>query len=427
VRVARARGGTAGAGPMRVGSGSGAVELAVFTSGASSGPVVVLVHGYPDTHQVWDEVSGALAPDFRVVTYDVRGAGASDAPDGLTGYHLDRLADDLFAVADAVSPDRPVHVVGHDWGSVQAWHAVTDPRAADRIASFTSISGPCLDHTAYWYRRRLASPSFAHLTEVARQSLKSWYITAFHLPLLAPMAWRHGLARRWGALLARGDGVVVRPGFPAATLADDAVRGLGLYRANIRPRMRNPERRLARVPVQLIVLSRDRYLSPALVSADLDQWAPRLTRRTLEASHWSALTRDAPKVAGWISEFASSAGRGLQELAGGLLRVSVPGHGHHLGRIDHRPAGLAFEPDRAVRADLYAGQLAILRRGQPDLSGLADHHDNRPVLADQGLEQLAQGLAGHPPSPPGTAGETEPEHARQAGAESAVRRVVSRI
>jgi pimeloyl-ACP methyl ester carboxylesterase len=286
---------------MRVESGD--VQLAVFSSGAAAGPVVLLVHGYPDTHHVWDLVAAELAPDVRVVSYDVRGAGESGAPAGLTGYHLDRLADDLFAVAAAVSPDRPVHVVGHDWGSVQAWHAVTGPRAAGRIASFTSISGPCLDHTAHWYRQRLASPSPAHLAEVARQWLKSWYVTAFQLPWAAPAAWRHGLARRWGALLARGDGVVTRPGFPAATLADDAVRGLGLYRANIRQRMRHPERRIAQVPVQLIVLKRDRYLSPSLVSADLDQWVPELTRRALDASHWAALTRDAPVVADWIRGF----------------------------------------------------------------------------------------------------------------------------
>jgi len=284
---------------------SGGVRLAVYSTGDPAARTVLLVHGYPDTHRVWDQVADALAGEYHVVRYDVRGAGRSGAPSGLAGYRLDQLADDLFAVADAVSPDRPVHVAGHDWGSVQAWHAATGHRAATRIASFTSISGPCLDHSAYWFRRRLRRPTPRHLAEVLNQSVKSWYITVFQLPLVAPLAWRHGLARRWADVLARGEGVTPRPGFPDETLESDAVRGLNLYRANMRPRMRHPARRVATVPVQVITLTRDHYLSPSLVSADLGQWAPRLRRRVIEATHWSALTEKAAVVAGMIAEFAT--------------------------------------------------------------------------------------------------------------------------
>lgn len=284
---------------------SGGVKLAVFTAGDPSAPVVLLVHGYPDTHRVWDQAAAALAEGFCVVSYDVRGAGQSDAPADLSGYRLDQLADDLFAVAGAVSPDRPVHVAGHDWGSVQAWHAVTDPRAATRIASFTSISGPCLDHAGHWYRRRLRRPTPRRLAEMLNQSAKSWYITAFHLPLVAPLVWRHGLARRWGRVLARGEGVTPRPGFPDATLASDAVNGIGLYRANMRPRMRHPAPRTTQVPVQVITLTRDHYVTPSLASADLGRWAPRLTRRVIDATHWAALTEHGPLVASMIAEFAS--------------------------------------------------------------------------------------------------------------------------
>ena len=130
---------------------SAGVRLAVFESGAAAAggpgqsnaagptvPTVLLVHGYPDTHRVWDQLAAELDADHHVVRYDVRGAGQSGAPADLRGYRLDQLADDMFAVADAVSADRAVHVVGHDWGSIQAWHAVTDPRAAMRIASFTT-------------------------------------------------------------------------------------------------------------------------------------------------------------------------------------------------------------------------------------------------------------------------------------------------
>lgn len=289
---------------------SAGVRLAVFESGAAAAggpgqsnaagpavPTVLLVHGYPDTHRVWDQLAAELDTDHHVVRYDVRGAGQSGAPADLRGYRLDQLADDMFAVADAVSADRAVHVVGHDWGSIQAWHAVTDPRAAMRIASFTTISGPCLDHAAHWYRRRLRNPTPRHLAQMLGQSARSWYITAFQLPFLAPIVWRHGLARRWGIS------------------AEDAVRGICLYRANMRPRMRHPEHRVASVAVQLVTLTGDRYVGTSLASEDLDRWAPRLTRRTLDATHWSALRQQAPLLAGMVREFvngSAESGRGTR-------------------------------------------------------------------------------------------------------------------
>jgi pimeloyl-ACP methyl ester carboxylesterase len=261
------------------------VELAVFAEGDPRQPTVLLVHGYPDTHRVWDRVAAELTARHHVIRYDVRGSGASGRPSRLAGYRLDRLADDLFTVIDAVAPGRPVHVAGHDWGSIQAWEAVTCARAAGRIASFTTISGPCLDHVGYWFRRRVSRPTPRHLAELSAQALRSWYIAAFQLPLLAPLALRLALARN-----------------PA--LAANAVAGLGLYRANMRARVRRPRRRTAQVPVQLITLTGDRYVSPALAGADLDQWVPHLVRHTLHATHWSALAKDGATVADLIHEFA---------------------------------------------------------------------------------------------------------------------------
>ena len=285
---------------------SGGVELAVFEVGEPDAPPVLLVHGYPDTHRVWDRVAADLAADHRVIGYDVRGAGASCHPDRLRGYRLDRLADDLFAVADAVSPDRPVHLAAHDWGSIQAWHAVTDDRAAGRIASFTTMSGPCLDHVGHWFRRRLARPTPRNLRQFAAQQLKSWYIAAFHVPGLAPAAWRFALADRWAGILRRAEGIRPRPGHPAATLRADAVRGIGLYRAHMVPRLLHPAARHARVPVQLIVLTEDRFVGPALAGDDLDRWVARLRRREIAAGHWSALSEHADTVAGMIREFSAS-------------------------------------------------------------------------------------------------------------------------
>ncbi|MET1073701.1 MAG: SDR family oxidoreductase, partial [Umezawaea sp.] len=267
-------------------------------------PTVVLVHGYPDTHAVWDGVVSLLVKEFRVVTYDVRGAGASDKPRDQDAYRLEFLKQDLFAVVDAVSPDRPVHLVAHDWGSIQSWEAVAEPGA--RIASFTSISGPCLDHMGHWLRKR---PSVAHL----RQLLKSWYVIAFHVPLLAPLVWKLGLARRWGKVLHQAEGVRQAP---APTLKSDAVRGIALYRANVLPRFRAPRVRRTDIPVQVVQPLRDRYVDTGPL--DLERWVTTLRRRTLASGHWAPLTHPAA-VARVVAEFVhdTSPKRELVVITGG--------------------------------------------------------------------------------------------------------------
>lgn len=263
------------------------MRLAIFTEG--DGEPVLLVHGYPDTHRVWDAVATRIAKTRRVVRYDVRGAGGSEKPRSLRAYRLDRLVDDLFTVVDGIG--RPVHLVGHDWGSIQGWDAVTDPRAEGRIGRYTSISGPSLDHVGRLLRR----------TNVPGQRRRSWYIAAFHVPVLPETVWRFGLAKRWPDLLLRIEGIRVPP---SATQADDAVRGLQLYRANVLPRLLRPRERRTRIPVQLITLTRDRYVSPDL-TADLRRWAPNLRRDIVDAGHWSALREGhhADTIASLIDDF----------------------------------------------------------------------------------------------------------------------------
>jgi pimeloyl-ACP methyl ester carboxylesterase len=250
--------------------------LAIFSEGDPTADPVVLVHGYPDTHRVWDGVATRLAKTRYVVRYDVRGAGASEKPRSISAYRLDRLADDLFDILDGIG--RPVHLVGHDWGSIQGWEAVTDARADGRISKYTSISGPCLDHVGRLLRR----------TKVPGQRRRSWYIFAFHLPVLPAAALRLGLAKRW-----------------PATLPDDAVHGLQLYRANIVPRMLNPRIRRTQIPVQLITLTRDRYVSPDL-TMDLRRWAPNLRRDEVDAGHWEALHAQSGTIANLIDAFHES-------------------------------------------------------------------------------------------------------------------------
>lgn len=245
-------------------------------------PTVVLVHGYPDTHAVWDRLVEYLAQEFRCVRYDVRGAGASSRPKAASAYRLAALQADFEAVIDWASPTAPVHVIGHDWGSIQSWEAVTDPRLAHRIASFTSISGPCLDHVGHWLRElwRRDRPA------LSRQLRRSWYIGLFLLPLLPQIMWHMHLGRRWPHAVARMEGESLPVN---TTLTRDGAHGIKLYRANMIARLRNPRERIARAPVQLITPLRDPFVGRGFARG-LERWVDDLTVTPVDAAHWAVLT-----------------------------------------------------------------------------------------------------------------------------------------
>ena len=80
---------------------SDGTRIAVYDEGNASGPTLVLVHGHPGTHAVWDPVVALLADRFRVVRYDTRGAGESSVPKPVSAYSMERYADDFAAVLDA--------------------------------------------------------------------------------------------------------------------------------------------------------------------------------------------------------------------------------------------------------------------------------------------------------------------------------------
>ncbi len=260
------------------------LTLAVW-EGPDNGPPLVFVHGFPDTHVLWEPVIERLADRFHCIAYDVRGAGASDSPAAQADYFSAHLVTDLIAVLDGFSPGAPVHVVGHDWGSVQAWDAVvsepSDPRLTGRIASFTSISGPCLDHV-----RAFAKASWGGNREQRQQALRqagrSWYVFAFQVPALPELVLRRLSERR---LTKPADG----GRHFAATLPADAAHGVNLYRANLRHRPRFPGGPRTSLPVQLIIALRDKYVAPALARS-VSQFAADLTSIEMDAGHWVPYT-----------------------------------------------------------------------------------------------------------------------------------------
>ncbi|GAB2734523.1 hypothetical protein GCM10027174_04210 [Salinifilum aidingensis] len=301
---------------------SDGVRLQVYERGDPAHPVVLAVHGYPDDHAVWDGVLDVLADSHRVVSYDVRGAGDSDPAAPRDGYALDRLERDVAAVADAVSPHRPVHLLGHDWGSIQAWHAVTGRRMRGRIASFTSVSGPCLDHAAHWFRARLRRPAPRHLRELARQLLRSTYLGFFQLPLLPELAWRTRVLPRVIRLLepAPGEQEGTTGGSGMRPRTRDGVRGLELYRANVRRRLTGPQDRPTDVPTQVIAPTGDPFVTVAL-QTDIARWAPRAWVRHVPGGHWLPRTRPAlvASCARQLIERVETGARGAWTPLGGTV------------------------------------------------------------------------------------------------------------
>ncbi|MCX5398213.1 SDR family oxidoreductase [Streptomyces sp. NBC_00102] len=284
---------------------TGGIELCVAELGNPERPTVVLVHGYPDSKEVWSRVAPALAEEWHVVLYDVRGHGRSTAPKPLRGgFTLEKLTDDFLAVLDEVSPGRPVHLVGHDWGSVQSWEFATVERTKGRIASFTSMSGPSLDHFGHWIQSRLSRPTPRRVLQLTGQGAKSWYVYLLHTPVLPELAWRGPLGRRWPDILERLEKVPAGE-YPTASLPRDAAHGAWLYRDNVRTRLRRPRPdAYAHVPVQLITPTGDAFLSESLYDG-LERWVPSLVRRRLPAQHWVPRTRPDQLVA-WISGFAAA-------------------------------------------------------------------------------------------------------------------------
>ncbi|SCF64109.1 SDR family oxidoreductase [Streptomyces sp. Ncost-T10-10d] len=284
---------------------TGGIELCVAELGDEGRPTIVLVHGYPDSKEVWTDVAGQLADQWHVVLYDVRGHGRSTAPAPLRGgFTLEKLTDDFLAVADAVSPDRPVHLVGHDWGSVQSWEFVTVERTEGRIASFTSMSGPSLDHFGHWLKQRMTRPTPRRVGQLLGQGAKSWYVYMLHTPVLPELAWRGPLGKQWPRILQRMEKVPAGD-YPTPSLPDDAAHGAWLYRDNVRARLRRPRTdAYAHVPVQLITPTGDIFLSEKLYD-QLELWAPQLVRRSLPGKHWVPRTRP-DRIASWISEFVAA-------------------------------------------------------------------------------------------------------------------------
>ena len=261
------------------------VQLHVRAAGPTDGPLVVLLHGFPEFWYGWRHQIAPLAnAGYRVLVPDQRGYNRSDAPAAIAAYDLDLLTADVCALINAAGRDR-AHVVGHDWGAAVAWTlAMTRPERVRRLAILN------VPHPRVFWQTLRTSPS---------QLLRSVYALFFQLPRLP----------EW--LLGRNDGQGLawllrassrRDTFAEADLAayrqawrrPGRLRGmLHWYRAGLRRAVRRGTS-TAPIPAPTLVLwgARDVALTRQMAAASASMCEDGRLVMLDEATHW--VQHDAP-------------------------------------------------------------------------------------------------------------------------------------
>jgi pimeloyl-ACP methyl ester carboxylesterase len=247
---------------------------------SGEGPLVVLLHGFPEFWFSWRfQVPALAAAGFRVVAPDMRGYNLSSRPRGVPAYDIDCLAGDIRDLIRERGAES-AFLAGHDWGAAVAWAtAMNHPEVVERLA-ILNVPHP----------RRLL-----HGLRRPRQLVKSWYMFFFQLPWLPE---RLARARRWW-FFRYGFEHDARPG--AFTPADidryveawsqpgAATATINYYRAVFRQSPRRAEARIRPVDAPTLVIwgERDRYLGAELAEPDPAD-VPNLERVVSlpDASHW---------------------------------------------------------------------------------------------------------------------------------------------
>lgn len=175
----------------------------VRDSGPADGPVVVLLHGFPQRNNCWDAVIARLtAQGYRCLAPNQRGYSPGARPRRRRDYRTNELIDDVGALIEASGAEK-VHLVGHDWGAAVAWGVAAEMPA--RLATVTPVSVP---HPA----------AFVKAIPTSRQGIASWYMYFFQLPWLPEFA----LTTRGGAIAKKA---LTDIGL-APEAAEDYVRGM---------------------------------------------------------------------------------------------------------------------------------------------------------------------------------------------------------
>ncbi|HEY4117944.1 MAG TPA: alpha/beta fold hydrolase [Byssovorax sp.] len=248
----------------------GEVELSVTTGG--DGPLVVLLHGFPECSYTWRHVLPRLVDaGFSVAAPDLRGYRASDRPQELGAYAIDKLVGDVAGLAKALGSER-IHLVGHDWGGTLAFAvAERHPELVDKLCVIDGAH-PELYRTGMWHGAQL---------------LRSWYVFFFQLPALPELLVR---SRFYLERVMRGAAPAAFPD-DAMQLYVDAMQGPGAatagidyYRAASKIGLSAPG--IIQATTHVLWGDHDEALSQELLTG-LDRYAPGVTVKHFPgASHW---------------------------------------------------------------------------------------------------------------------------------------------
>jgi pimeloyl-ACP methyl ester carboxylesterase len=256
---------------------AGGVDLHAVAAGPADGPLVILLHGFPEFWYGWRrQIAPLAAAGFRVVVPDQRGYGTSARPAGIAAYGLDVLAADVVGIADACGAEK-FDVAGHDWGGIVAWWtALIFPH---RVRRLIVVNAP---HPVAG--RRYARQHW-------RQLLRSWYIVFFQIPHLPEwfLATRDFVALRAALTHSGPDGLFTAADlqcYREAWAQPGALTAmLNWYRAFPTFRARGAEL-IVRQPTLVLWGDRDLYLDVGLAEASLRFCANGRLLRVEGASHW---------------------------------------------------------------------------------------------------------------------------------------------
>lgn len=197
------------------------LSFRVLEEGPPDGPPVLLLHGFPDSADMWRlQIPALAAAGFRCIAPDLRGFGESDKPEGVDAYALPVLMDDIRGWLDAFGVDR-ARLVVHDWGAVMGWlFAAAEPERVDRMATF--------------------SVGYARRRPTVEEAEKYWYIFLFQLEGFAEHALRRNdwkLMREWLREDAPGATPDVERNLHDLARPGALTAGLSYYRAIAQPQV----------------------------------------------------------------------------------------------------------------------------------------------------------------------------------------------
>lgn len=254
------------------------VSLHMVTDGPKDGPLVILLHGFPEYWYSWRHQIPFLADQgFCVWAPDQRGYNESDKPDGVSAYSVAELAKDVIGLIDVSGRDK-VYLVGHDWGAVVAWWtAIHYPERLHKMAVLNVPHPVVMERT---------------MRKSLKQLLMSWYIFFFQLPFLPELGFKWGGGRDMAESMRR----TARKGtfsdedlerYREAWAKPGAVTAMiNWYRAAFRARPPIPRDTRVKVPTLLIWGARDMALSRQMAQPSIDMCDDGRLVLIEEATHW---------------------------------------------------------------------------------------------------------------------------------------------